>query len=49
MRAWCKARPACALPILAHRQTFQLEGVVNRDDTIDLSVWMLYRVSFANL
>jgi hypothetical protein len=46
--AWCKARPARALPILTHRQAFQLESVVYRDNTIDLSIRMLRRISLAS-
>ena len=46
--AGSKARPARALPVLAYRQTFQLESVVDRNDAVDFPVWMLYSVNMSN-
>ena len=48
MRAWSEARPTRALPVLAHRQTFQFESVVDRNDAVDFPVWMLYSVNMSN-
>lgn len=48
MCAWSKAGPACTLPVLAYRQTFQLKSVVDWNDTINLSVWMLHCVNGSN-
>ena len=47
MRAWSETRPTRALPVLAHRQTFQLESVIDRNNAVDLSVWMLCSVNMS--
>jgi hypothetical protein len=44
MCSWRQRCPACSLPILSDRQALQFEGIIYRNNAIDLPIGMLYGV-----